>query len=245
MYVTCLYDIYNKPEKMAEYIKLFAPLAQSDLTIHLYTSSDLAYHFKDYPSNIKVFVVPLKYLELYNWCMEEKTEMPNERNPAKDTREYLSLMNTKVELLMRSSEVCEDETIIWIDFAILKLFINPEHAIHKFKEFNTLTFDKVNIPGCWYKGEALYLNAIHWRFCGSFIIVPRTLMKRFYNDCKDTIHSFNNKEKILTWEVNVWNHIEYYRGKDYVKWYYALHNDSMVNNLLENIDPWTHKKFEV
>ena len=245
MYVTCLYDIYNKPEKMAEYIKLFTPLVESGLVIHLYTSSELAHHFKDYPSNIKVFVVPLKYLELYNLCMKEKTELPNERNPDKDTREYLSLMNTKVELLIRSSEVCEDETIIWIDFAILKLFSNSQKCIEKFKQFDTLFFDKVNIPGCWYKGEALYLNAIHWRFCGSFVVVPRSLMKRFYNDCKDTLHIFYNKELKVTWEVNVWNHIEYYRGKDYVKWYYALHNDSMINNLLENIDPRTNKKFEV
>ena len=102
MYVTCLYDIYNKSEKMAEYIKLFTPLAQSDLTIHLYTSNDLAHHFKNYPNNIKVFIVPLKHLEFYTLCMKEKTEMPNERNPDKDTREYLSLMNSKVELLMRS-----------------------------------------------------------------------------------------------------------------------------------------------
>lgn len=48
MYVTCLYDIYNKPEKMEEYIKLFTPLAESGLNIHLYTSPDLAHHFKNY-----------------------------------------------------------------------------------------------------------------------------------------------------------------------------------------------------
>ena len=129
MYVTCLYDIYNKPEKMEEYIKLLIPLVQSGLNIHLYTSSNLAHHFKNYPNNIKVFTVPLKHLEFYNLCMDETTEMPNERNPDKDTREYLSLMNAKVELLMRSSQVCEDETIMWIDFAILKLLSNSQYAI--------------------------------------------------------------------------------------------------------------------
>ena len=76
MFVTCLYDIYNKPEKMAEYIKLFTPLALSDLTIHLYTSNDLAYHFKNYPSNIKVFIVPLKHLDFYN-LFEIKMECPS------------------------------------------------------------------------------------------------------------------------------------------------------------------------
>jgi hypothetical protein len=47
---------------------------------------------------------------------------------------------------------------------------------------------------------------------------------------------------MLTWEVNVWYHVEYYKGKDYIKWYYALHDDGMLWALIENIDPWTGQK---
>jgi hypothetical protein len=152
-------------------------------------------------------------------------------------------MNTKVEFLLRSSEICEDKNLIWIDFAILKLFKDPERCIQCLKDYTDLEFDKVNIPGCWYKGEALYLNAIHWRFCGSFFIVPRNFIHRFYNECKETFISFLNvDQQILTWEVNVWNHVEFYKGKDYIKWYYALHDDGMLWALIENIDPWTGQK---
>jgi len=243
MYVTCLYDIYNKPDKMEEYIKLFTPLANSGLHIHLYTSPELAHHFKDYPKNIKVLEIPLNYFEFWNLGINTTASLPDEANQNKDTREYLSLMNTKVEFLLRSSEICEDETLIWIDFAILKLFKDQERCIQYFKEYDNLQFDKVNIPGCWYKGEALYLNAIHWRFCGSFFIVPRAHIQRFYKDCKESFVGFITTDKyILTWEVNVWNHVEYYKGKDYIKWYYALHDDGMLEALLENIDPWTGQK---
>lgn len=243
MYVTCIYNIYNNTDKILEYVRLFIPLAYSGLNIHLYTTSDLSHHFINYPKTVKVFVVPLKYLEFYNLGINENAELPNERNHDKDTREYLSLMNCKVEFLKRSSEICQDDNLIWIDFAILKLFNNLLQAFNYFKQIENTMFAKVNIPGCWYKGEALYLDSIHWRFCGSLLIVPRRWMQRFYNDCKSTYINFILvHEKILTWEVNVWNHIEYYKGHDYIKWYYALHDDTMLINLFENINPRTGKK---
>ncbi len=243
MYITCLYDIYNKAEKMEEYIKLFSPIAESGLQIHLYTSPELAHHFEAYPENIKVFPIPLSYFEFWNLGMNCDAVLPNETNPGKDTREYLSLMNTKVEFMLRSSEICDDETLIWIDFAILKLFKDPQRCIEYLKEYANLHFDKVNIPGCWYKGEALYLNAIHWRFCGSFFVIPKVHINRFYKDCLDSFTGFITYDgHILTWEVNVWNHVEYYKGKDYIKWYYALHDDGMLKSLIENIDPWTGQK---
>jgi len=48
---------------MEEYIKLFTPIAESGLEIHLYTSPELAYHFNNYPPNIKVFQIPLEYFK--------------------------------------------------------------------------------------------------------------------------------------------------------------------------------------
>lgn len=243
MFVTCLYDIYNNPEKMEQYIKYFEPFINLDLNIHLYTSPEIAPLFINYPPNIKIFEIPVEYFELYNLGMTSKSDLPDEANRSKDTREYLSLMNTKIEFMKRSAEICEDKNIIWIDFAVLKLFKNPDNCLKQFKLIDTLEFDRVNIPGCWYKGEALYLNQVNWRFCGSFFIIPKQLMDRFYKDCSETYIDFvtNNNFKI-TWEVNVWYCVEFYKGKDYIKWYYALHDDSMIDNLLENVDPWTGQK---
>lgn len=243
MYVTCLYDVYNNPEKLEGYIKLFQPLAESGLQIHLYTSPEISHHFKNYPDTVTVLEVPLTHCEIWNLIMNSDANLPAEANPNKDTKEYLSLMNTKLDFMLRSSEICDDKNLIWIDFAILKIFKDIPRCIQYLKDFADMHFDKVNIPGCWYKGEALYLNAINWRFCGGFFIVPRVHLKRFYNDCFDSIKAFlTNDGHTLTWEVNVWYHVEYYKGKDYIKWYYALHDDGMLWALLENIDPWTGQK---
>lgn len=236
MYVTCLYDIYNRPEKIDEYIKLFQPFVDSGLPIHLYTSSDLIHHFKNYPKNIKVLEVPLSYFELYTFGINSTCNLPAKRTENKDTREYLSLMNTKIEFLLRSSEICEDENLIWIDFAILKLFKNKENAIEKLKQYSNLHFKDVTIPGCWNYGTRIYLDYINWRFCGTMLIMPRNHLHKFYNAIKDCYTHFIISDNILTWEVNVWYYVEYSQAKDYIKWYYALHNDTMVDNLLTIFD---------
>jgi len=243
MLVTCLYDIYNNSQKMEEYIKLFKPLAESDLNIYVYTSPELAHYFTGLPNNIKLFVVPLDLFEMYKIGINSKCELPIVRNPEKDTREYLSLQNTKVEFLLRASELSEDKTIIWIDFAILKLFKNSDECLELLRKINNMNFDKINIPGCWYKGEGHYINTIHWRFCGSFAVFPCQFLKRFYDDCYKFHYDFCNLPQYkLTWEVNTWSYVEHCTKKEYIKWYYALHDDSMVRNLLENIDPWTGQK---
>jgi hypothetical protein len=242
MYVTCLCDVYNKPEKLEEYIKLFQPLAESGLHIHLYTSPEIAHHFKDYPDTVQVLEVPLAHCEIWNLIMRSNPTLPAEANPTKDTKEYLALMNSKIDFLQHSSEISDDKNLIWIDFAILKIFKDIPRCIQYLKDFADMDFDKINIPGCWYKGEALYLNAINWRFCGGFFVIPRIHFKRFYKDCYESLRDFLTQDGIITWEVNVWYHVEYYKGKDYIKWYYALHDDGMLWALVENIDPWTGQK---
>lgn len=236
MYVTCLYDIYNRPEKMEEYIKIFQPLAESGLNIHLYTSPELIHHFKNYPTNVKVYELPLSYLELYTIGINSTCNLPTQRTENKDTREYLSLMNTKIEFILRSSEICEDENLIWIDFAILKLFKDTQNAIEQFRKYTQLHFDKLTMPGCWPDNYTLYLNSVNWRFCGSMFIVPRKYAQRFYNDSKDCLIDFINSQNIITWEVNLWFHVESTKAKEYIKWYYALHDDGMVNNLFTIFD---------
>ncbi len=231
MYVTCLYDIYNKADKMEEYIKLFSPIAESGLQIHLYTSPELAHHFKNYPKNVHIFEIPLSFFELYSLGINSTCNLPSQRTEHKDTREYLSLMNNKIEFMLRSTEICEDENIIWIDFAILKLFKNTTQALEHFKKYSTLHFDKLTMPGCWSYGYVLFPNSVHWRFCGSMFICPRKYIQRFYNDSKESLLHFMTTENIIMWEVNIWCHVETIKAKEYIQWYYALHDDTMVDNL--------------
>jgi len=232
MLVTCYYDIYNKPEKFMEYIYLFYDLGTSGIPIIVFTDPELVSKFHIFPYNVKVIGIPLKEFELYSIGMNYDRELPVNRTTDKDTKEFYSLMNTKMEFIKKAKEYCEDETLIWIDFGILKIVKNKERFLSKLREVNETKCKKMTIPGCWSFGRGMSVDNIHWRFCGGFFVIPRKEVERFYNHSKGVLNDFCRMEMYkLTWETNVWSVIESCAEKDNIDWYFADHNDTMVMNI--------------
>lgn len=237
MFVTCLYDIYNIPEKIVDYIKYFESLAESGIKIHVYTDPKLAPFFSKFIDNVKIIPLPLKYVEIFQIGMTSSTELPDNRSKEKDTKEYFSLMNSKIEFVLKSMNVCEDETMAWIDFGILKLCKNPQLCCKLLKKIENIKFDKLYIPGSWNQDAGLFMNSVHWRFCGSFVIGPRSLFKTFFEDTKKTFLDGIDKYNLLIWETNIWCSVEFCGGNKYINWYKASHNDTMILNLIRIKDP--------
>jgi hypothetical protein len=235
MLVTSYYNIYNKPEKFIEYIYLFFDLAASGIPIIVFTDPSLVDKFRIFPSSVKVIGIPIESFELYSIGMNYSRELPNNRNPNKDTKKYLSLMNTKIEFILRASEITDIniDTFIWIDFGILKIIKNINEFINKLRLINNKTFQKIIMPGCWKFGTEFNVDNVNWRFCGGFFIIPRKHIYTFYDHSKIVLNDFctllNYK---LTWETNIWNFIEYFRCKDIIEWYSADHNDSIIIDII-------------
>jgi len=234
MLVTCFYDIYNKPEKFMEYIYLFYDLASSGIPIIVFTDPSLVSKFRIFPASVKVYGIPLENCELYSIAMKYNRDLPNTRNNTKDTKEFLSIMNTKVEFLLKASNIVEDDTFIWIDFGILKILKKSRDAfIEKLKAVNNTVFDKIMIPGCWEFGRGFSVDSVHWRFCGGLFVIPRKYIQLFYNHSKNVLTDFCIIPYYkLTWETNVWTIIEACAAKDIIQWYKADHDDSMIFNIV-------------
>lgn len=232
MLVTSYYDIYNKPEKIIEYKSLFDEIALSGLPIILFTDPTLVDKFNQYPDTVKIIGIPLNLFELYSIGMSYNGELPNTRTISKDTKEFLSLMNTKIEFILRASEVCEDNNFIWIDFGILKIIKNRKRFINKLKLVNEWKFNKITIPGCWSLGQPFSVETVNWRFCGGFFIVPRQHISDFFNHSKNVLSDFCKLPIYkLTWETNVWNIVEYFACQNIIHWYFADHNDTILLNI--------------
>jgi hypothetical protein len=232
MLVTCYYDIYNKPEKIMEYIYLFYDLGTSGIPMIVFTDPELVSKFRIFPYNVRVIGIPLKEFELYSMGMNYEGELPLNRTKEKDTKEFYSLMNTKMEFIKKAMEYTEDETLIWIDFGILKIIKNKERMLNKLREINEKKFEKMTIPGCWGFGRPMSVDTIHWRFCGGFFVLPRKDVERFYNHSKGVLNDFCKMPIYkLTWETNIWSVIEACAEKDNINWYYADHNDTMITNI--------------
>ena len=231
MLVTCYYDIYNKPTRFYEYMDLFYDLALSGLPIILFTDPSLVRKFRILPSTVKVVPMPLATFELYNIGMAYSRELPTGRTPEKDTKEFFSLMNTKIEFIKRAMDFCEDETLIWIDYGILKIVKNQERVLEKLKEVNGRVYKRMTLPGCWAFGRAFSVDAINWRFCGGFFVIPRSFVQRFYDHSKCVLTDFCNQPQYkLSWETNVWNIIEACAERENMVWFHADHNDTMIMN---------------
>lgn len=233
MLVTAYYDIYSS-SKFSEYLELFKPLGESGLPIVVFTDEIHRHKFLKFPESVKLIIRPLESFELYQIGSSYQRELPANRNKEKDTKNFLSLMNTKPEFIKNAFEIFpEEKTMMWIDFGILKIICNPQRCFDKIKKIMSVEFTKITIPGCWSLGYPLSVDSIHWRFCGGFFIMPRHLMDEFYGHVKCVFTDFCTQSIYrLTWETNVWMLVEFCALQSKIDWYFADHNDTMIMNVL-------------
>jgi hypothetical protein len=232
MLVTCYYDIYDTPDKFMEYVSSFYELGNSGIPIIVFTDPSLVSSFRNFPDTVKIIGMPLDFFELYSIGMAYHGELPLYRNVKKDTKEFLSLMNTKIECILRASEICEDSTFVWIDFGILKIIKDRSSFLEKLRMVHQHSFSKVLIPGCWSPTSPFYIDSVHWRFCGGLFIIPREHISSFYQHSKHVLTDFCTLPIYkLTWETNVWFIVELNVGKTWIQWYAADHNDSILPSL--------------
>jgi hypothetical protein len=237
MIVTSYYDIYNKPDKFIQYMDLFYDIGISGIPIIVFTDPSIVKKFRIFPPSVKVIGIPLETFELYSTAISYNGELPNSRNTSKDTKEFLGLMNTKIEFIVKASDICNDETFIWVDFGILKVVKNTEQFINTLQNINEMTFDKITIPGCWEIGKNFSVNQVNWRFCGGLLIIPRKHIQMFFNHSKNVLNDFCTLPIYkLTWETNIWYIIELHRCKNEIEWYHADHNDSILLNIYNIIN---------
>lgn len=230
MFVSCCYDVYNSPEKVAMYFRLFEPIAHSGLPIIFYTDPSLVSYTVSYPSTVTVVLADPTECELYRIAMNYKGELPGDRNPEKDTQKYLALMNAKMDWMKKAAEQFPKvETFFWIDAGIMKLIKNAGPILTALRTIHQINYEHIIMPGSWEFNARFNVNAANWRFCGTFLVLPRIHLDFFYERCKNVLIDFCKNYK-LTWEVNIWTIVEYYCEKKIFQWYYAGHDDGLIMN---------------
>jgi hypothetical protein len=232
MIVTALYDIYNTPEKIDYYIGLFQDIIDAGLPLTVFTDPSLIHLFDNHTIHFKIIAIPLNEFELYSTAMAYAGELPNTRTVTKDTQEFLALMNTKVEFIYKARQITPlEETYIWIDFGILKIIKDKAVFINKLRVANGRIFNKITIPGCWNYGCSVNYNNVNWRFCGGVCIIPNRFVDIFYQHSKAKLAEICTlPNRGLTWETNVWYMIELDGGHEYMDWYFADHDDTILRD---------------
>ena len=227
MFVTAFYDLYHNQTKQAEYLELFLPIVESGIHIILFTDQEINWN---YP-NLTIIYLQLNECELYQIAMNYNGPLPDSRNIQKDTKEFLALMNTKIEFLKRAKETNSCSNYFWIDMGILKIVKDRESVLKQLQHIHLQSimnpYQTISIPGCWDFGIAMNPNQIHWRFCGGFMLIPNDKITVFYEHVKNVLRDCcTNPIYKLTWETNVWAVVEMFSGEN-IKWFKADHDDSI------------------
>jgi hypothetical protein len=247
-FVTAFFNIYANPvhNRDVEWrFQHFRKLAETGIQLAVICSPDDSVYFENiliqYPNVRVIQYIYLQDTWTFRVCDEiekeigEPMKLPATRNPDKDTREYILLMNSKAEFL----KIAVDKNpwgsthFAWIDFNIFHVF-KKEAYVKLFLSTlakRTLAPSFLTLPGCWgreYYHEPYLLNDIQWRFCGGFFVGSADRIRGFYQCHKENFPTFLREKRHLVWEVNMWSYYENTYGLQF-HWYKGDHNESILD----------------
>lgn len=179
--------------------------------------------------NVRVIPTTFEQLWTFRWAEGRELDLPSNRTPEKDTRDFLLLQNAKLDMLELAATLDDSSThFAWIDFGVLKIAREPWRFLQKLQALRPSP-KCVLAPGCWGASDASAAiltgfgpNGVNWRFCGGFLLLDRSSIL----DLVDAAHVLVEERDYLTWEINNWAELEL--NGHHFDWYKADHDDTLL-----------------
>ncbi len=237
-FVTCFINLNEDVERTTLRFAQFAEIAKTGINLCLYVdahNSMVADILIQYTNVRLMRLIRLRDSLAHRTVFSSRTpiRLPHTDNKEKDTREYMILMNSKIEFIKDAMDQnpFSSSCFAWIDFSIAKIFDSREY-IDLLRDMGTNVPDHpfLAIPGCWTKdqcSESSILQSICWRFCGGFFWGDKQSLTYFYELYYRYFPIFIAKHHTLMWEVNFWSWLEM-NNLWSPQWYLADHDDSML-----------------
>jgi hypothetical protein len=148
--------------------------------------------------------------------------LPIHRTPAKDTLDYMCIQAMKLELLAKAATTCPTPYLAWVDFGVFHMLRDKAAGQAALRRIAQGVYPTTTLlaPGCWPAGS-YSLDAVCWRFCGSFLLGHRDLFAAAYARQQEIARSIAPR---VTWEVNLWSRMD-----ELFTMYPADHNDSLFS----------------
>jgi hypothetical protein len=233
VFVTAIYNI-GDPDRVEYHETLWSLVrttAECLPNLHIVCAPSDVGRLAEFP-HVKLYPMEFKDLSTYA-ALKDAPQLPATARPTKDTLEFLILQNAKVEYIRRVQDAgITGSYFAWIDAGLPKLLREPRTSLQNLHTRITATSTNgaphIVYPGCWPACQDLeYLkDRIHWRFCGSVILVPASLVQSFAREHLRGCAEILEKSGTITWEVNVWAYIE---PRLPFRWVSGDHNDRILD----------------
>ena len=230
-YVSALYSLYSNSDTPQRLMRDVRTLLYAQLPLILFV--DEAYQpliaALDVPASVRIIPLPMGELTIYNMIVANKTlvGLPSLRDRAKDTHEYIALMNTKIEFLLRALPHVSTPHLAWIDAGAAKMIKNSA-TYDKLRAATCQPIATTLFPGC-YQREVSFdelQRQVYWVFIGTFFLVNREYVATFYNLSLQSLARFLLNGRV-PWEVNIWIEMQSHHPEAF-QWYYSDHDDGLA-----------------
>ena len=178
-------------------------------------------------ANITIVPIELGDLETYKETSIDCGLPPN-RTDHHDTKNFMILMNAKIEFVKKAMDVVTSTHYAWIDFSIAHVLRKKQESVSFLQMLSKSSFKQCLLfPGCWDKNArySYVYEAIHWRFCGGFFMGDAESLTNMYLLYRKEYSNIIRSR--IVWEVNLWSILENDYGLN-IMWYYAVHDDSII-----------------
>jgi hypothetical protein len=245
--ITSLVYVENNTHfsQMPEIINHLSKLLETNIPIYIFVEpkyysiiKNVVINIPHHATFVKLEKIPFSLTWVHHKCYERmELQMPQNRNPEKDTKDFILSGHTKHQFIKEVAEKNPFQTthFMWMDMDIPKIFHTKNETLQYLRELSRhyLAPSFITFPGCWPKLEKSkirdVLDSVHWRFCGGFILGDKESMFSFCNLYEECIIQFWNTYNSLVWDFNVWAWMEIeYEDRWSPSWYKADHNDSIV-----------------
>lgn len=225
VYVTAFLDLRTEDKSPATRIAHFRRLAATGIPLRVFVSRCYAAAIEEIcreaPNTVIHRVLELEDTWTYSECVKHRDRMPAHRTTTKDTFEFLTLMNAKVEFVEEVARASGAAHLAWIDFNVWHVVQDADVVQTRLRSISRV--DGVYVPGCW-PAAAVAWDRIGWRFCGGFFVGDRAALLAFAAQYRASLRRYLDADG-MTWEVNVWARLEQEGWTP--RWYKADHNDSL------------------
>ena len=238
-YIKIYNEEYDSSRTFDERLKHFIKLVKKGINICIFVSPEYELPILEITNeykNVKLMGICSKNQLTFsnNNFNTDSYQLPNNRNKLKDTKDYMFLMNSKINFVKKVVEEnpFSNNYFCWFDFSLQYIFKNGDSTFDKIFEMSKKEYIDTFLvfPGCWNKeiiNDVMIKNYICWRFCGGFFMGDKKSILDFYNTSFDNFQNFLNQTNTLLWEVNYWAWLES-KNKLNLIWYKADHNDSII-----------------